>query len=605
MQGRVDFNLFVSTINPKYRKVKKIQLLIYFLLLFLSIALFSCQKEEEEHIDETEEETINAGSPLTDLLLRTAQNPGTFDDIIDGNSCASVVLPVTVVANGQQVTINTPEDILLVVQIFNLFPNDTDTLEINFPITLQLFDFTQVTINNQSELEAIAALCGANDGEIGCLDFVYPITFFTYNTDQQQTGTVAITNDVELFNFLQGLGPNDFISLDYPISVVLFDGSTVEVNSNQQLQTLIADCIENSNNNTIDISQFEEDLTTGIWYVNYFFDDYDETDNYADYEFTFALDGSAQAVKAGVTENGTWALVDDFKLDLFFGTNPPLDELDEDWEILEATAEIIKLKHISGSDGSIDFLTFGREPNTGGNNTELNLFIENLITGSWFVNLLEDNGNNHTSNFDGYEFTFLGNGSAVAVSGNNTINGFWTAEMDNGSLDFILNFETATNGNFSELNDDWDVLEATQTIIRLSDVNSSGGNDLLTFGREPNGGGGGPDPQELRDILQDGTWYVDKFLEDGDDETAEFNGYDFTFFSNQQVLAVKGSQTVDGIWIVTVTGQDLNFEFDMDSPINRADDDEYKVLQYFSNSVTFVTRDSNGDIEDTLIFKKN
>ena len=605
MQGRVDFNLFVSTINPKYRKVKKIQLLIYFLLLFLCIALFSCQKEEEEHIDETEEETINAGSPLTDLLLRTAQNPGTFDDIIDGNSCASVVLPVTVVANGQQVTINTPEDILLVVQIFNLFPNDTDTLEINFPITLQLFDFTQVTINNQSELEAIAALCGANDGEIGCLDFVYPITFFTYNTDQQQTGTVAITNDVELFNFLQGLGPNDFISLDYPISVVLFDGSTVEVNSNQQLQTLIADCIENSNNNTIDISQFEEDLTTGIWYVNYFFDDYDETDNYADYEFTFALDGSAQAVKAGVTENGTWALVDDFKLDLFFGTNPPLDELDEDWEILEATAEIIKLKHISGSDGSIDFLTFGREPNTGGNNTELNLFIENLITGSWFVNLLEDNGNNHTSNFDGYEFTFLGNGSAVAVSGNNTINGFWTAEMDNGSLDFILNFETATNGNFSELNDDWDVLEATQTIIRLSDVNSSGGNDLLTFGREPNGGGGGPDPQELRDILQDGTWYVDKFLEDGDDETAEFNGYDFTFFSNQQVLAVKGSQTVDGIWIVTVTGQDLNFEFDMDSPINRADDDEYKVLQYFSNSVTFVTRDSNGDIEDTLIFKKN
>lgn len=575
-------------------------------MLSLSIALFSCQKEEEEHIDETEEETINAGSPLTDLLLRTSQNPGTFDDIIDGNSCASIVLPVTVVANGQQVTINTPEDILLVVQIFNLFPNDTDTLEIIFPITLQLFDFTQVTINNQSELEAIAALCGANDGEIGCLDFVYPITFFTYNADQQQTGTVTITGDVELFNFLQGLGPNDFISLDYPISVVLFDGSTVEVNSNQQLQALIADCIENSNNNTIDISQFEEDLTTGIWYVNYFFDDYDETDYYADYEFTFALDGSAQAVKSGVTENGTWALVDDFKLDLFFGTNPPLDELDEDWEILEATTEIIKLKHISGSDGSIDFLTFGREPNTGGNNTELNLFIENLITGNWFVNLLEDNGNNHTSNFDGYEFTFLGNGSAVAVSSNNTINGFWTAEMDNGSLDFILNFETATNGNFSELNDDWDVLETSQTIIRLSDSNSSGGNDLLTFGREPNGGGGGgPDPQELRDILQDGTWYVDKFLEDGDDETAEFNGYDFTFFSNQQVLAVKGSQTVDGIWIVTVTGQDLNFEFDMDSPINRADDDEYKVLQYASNSVTFITRNSQGDIEDTLIFKKN
>lgn len=574
-------------------------------MLFLSIVLFSCQKEEEEHIDETDEETINAASPLTDLLLRTSQNPGAYDDVIDGNACASVVLPVTVIANGQQVTINTPEDILLVQEIFNLFPNDTDTLEIAFPITLELFDFTQITINNQAELDAIAALCGTNDGEIGCLDFVYPISFFTYNTDQQQTGTVTITSDLDLFSFLQALGPDDFISLNFPISVTLYDGSTVEVSSNQQLQTLIADCIANTNNNTIDISQFEEDLTTGIWYINYFFDDYDETNNYADYEFTFALDGSAAAVKAGVTVNGAWALVDDFKLDLFFGTNAPLDELDEDWEILEASAEIIKLKHISGSDGSIDYLTFGREPNTGGNNTELNLFIENLITGSWFVNLLEDNGSNHTSNFDAYEFTFLANGSAIAVSSSNTINGFWTAEIDGGDLDFIINFETTTNGDFSELNDDWDVLESTQIIIRLSDENSSGGTDRLTFGREPNGGGGGPNPQELRDILQDGTWYVDKFLDDGDDETSDFNGYDFTFFSNQTVLAKKGSQNVDGIWIVTVTGQDLNFEFDMDSPINSADDNEYKVLQYTATLVTLITRDSHGDIEDTLIFKKN
>ena len=109
----------------------------------------------------------------------------------------------------------------------------------------------------------------------------------------------------------------------------------------------------------------------------------------------------------------------------------------------------------------------------------------------------------------------------------NTINGFWTAEIDSGNLDFILNFETGTNSNFSELNDNWDVLEATQTIIRLSDV-SGGGTDLLTFGREPNGGGGGPDPQELRDILQAGTWYIEKYLEDGDDETSDFADFDFS-----------------------------------------------------------------------------
>lgn len=584
--------------------MKKIQLLLYFALLYLCIALFSCQEEEKEFIDETPEDTITANSPLTGLLLRTSQNPGTYDDLIDGNGCASVLLPVTVVANGQQVTINTPEDILLIEQIFNQFPNDTDTLEISFPITLELFDFTQVTVNNQIELDALAATCSSNNTEIGCLDFVYPITFFTYNADQQQTGNITINNDLGLFGFLQGLGPNDYISLDFPISVILADGSTSEVNSNQQLQTLILDCVANTDTDPIDISQFEEDLTTGVWYVEYFFDDYDETDNYAGYEFTFAVDGTAQAIKSGNTVAGIWALVDDFKLDLFFGTNAPLDELDEDWEILEATSEIIKLKHISGSDGSTDYVTFGRNPNTGGNNTELNLFIENLSTGSWFVNVLEENGADHTANFDGYEFTFLRNGSAVAVGSNNTINGFWTAEIDNGNLDFILNFETTTNSDFSELNDDWDVLESSQTIIRLSDVSGNGETDLLTFGREPNGGGG-PDPQELRDILQSGSWFVDQFLDDGDDETTVFSGYDFTFFGNQTILATNGSENVDGIWIVTLTGQELNFEFDMDSPLNGADDDEYKALQYSPTSVTFITRNSDGEIEDTLIFKKN
>ena len=43
----------------------------------------------------------------------------------------------------------------------------------------------------------------------------------------------------------------------------------------------------------------------------------------------------------------------------------------------------------------------------------------------------------------------------------------------------------------------------------------------------------------------------------------------------------------------------------MDSPINGADDNDYKVLQFSETSATFITRDSSGNIEDTLVFEKN
>lgn len=577
-----------------------------FLLALLCVTVFSCQKEEEEHIDETEEETISASSALTNLLLRTSQNSGKYDDIIDNNSCTSIVLPITVVANGQQVTVNTPEDINEIEAIFNLFPNDTDTLEITFPITLKFFDYSETTVNNKTELDALAANCDTSNLAIDCVNFVYPASFFTYNLNNQQTGTVTITDNWELFMFLYNLESDDIISLNYPVSLQVENNPVISVNSNQELQTVILDCVANTNDDPIDISQFEQDLSTGIWYVDYFFDDYDETDDYAGYEFTFALDGTAQSEQNGVVVNGTWALVEDLKLNLFFGNNEPLAEFNEDWEILEANSNFIKLKNISG-DGSTDYLTFGREPNTGNTNTELNLFIENLITGSWYVNLLEEEGIDYTTNFNEYEFTFFANGSATAVNDSNVVNGYWTAQVESNNLEIILNFDTATNSDFEDLNDDWSVVESSQIIIKLIDESNGGSStNLLTFGREPNGGGGGgPNAQELRDILETGTWYVEKYLDDGDDETADFYGFDFNFYNNETVFASNGSQYVYGIWIVTVSGQELNFEFDMDSPLNRADDQNYKALQYSPTSVTFITRNSQGEIEDTLVFKQN
>src|SRR5690606_39407850 len=201
--------------------------------------------------------------------------------------------------------------------------------------------------------------------------------FFIYNSDQQQTGTQTVGNDGELLALLLSLDPGTYIALQFPINVVLQDGTVVEVNSNAELVTLISDCSSNGGGFP---SDFETILTTGSWFVTYFFDDQDETGDFAGYEFTFNADNTAQAVSTANSVDGTWSLTNSNTpdLNLFFGNNTPFDELDEDWDIIEATQDIIKLKHISGGDGSVDFLTYERTPNGGGGGN-ISGIIDNLI----------------------------------------------------------------------------------------------------------------------------------------------------------------------------------------------------------------------------------
>src|SRR5690606_4387676 len=182
-----------------------------------------------------------------------------------------------------------------------------------------------------------------NTSSIDCIDLGYPLTFFIYNSNQQQTGTHTVGNDGELLAFLLSLQPGTYIALQFPINVVLQNGTTVEVNNNSELETLISYCSSNGGGFP---SNFETILTSGSWFVTYFFDDVDETQDFAGYEFTFATDNTAQAVGTSNTVDGTWSLTNSNTpdLNLFFGTNDPFDELDEDWDIIEATQDIIKLK---------------------------------------------------------------------------------------------------------------------------------------------------------------------------------------------------------------------------------------------------------------------
>ncbi|MCW9037727.1 hypothetical protein, partial [Altibacter sp.] len=248
--------------------------------------------------------------------------------------------------------------------------------------------------------------------------------------------------------------------------------------------------------------------------------------------------------------------------------------------------------------------------NDGGSNSDVNELITQLTTGNWYVNLYDDDGDNETCDYVDYTFTFNTNGTATATSSSAIKNGFWSVESSsNSTLDLILNFEYDNEDDpFEDLNDDWDVLGFDATFINLQDISGgNGGTDLLNFGRTPydNCNGGGGNAQTLRDIMTDGQWYVQSYIDDGDNETGDYNGYTLTFNTNGTVMAQNSSNTFNGTWAITQDSSGLDFVLDFGTqvPFDEFNDD-WDVLNFISTRVELEDVSGGNGGTDTLVFEK-
>ena len=249
------------------KMTKKLQM---FLMTGLVAVFFaSCQTEESEII-ENEEQTLTAVSPLTNLLSRVAMSDATSDNIIDSTDCFKVKLPVSVIANGQQVSVNSEEDFATIESIFNEYPNENDTIEFVFPVTVIYPDYQEVTFNSQSEFDALAYACTATgpgpvfDEPIPCFSIVYPITIQGYASAVQQAQTYTINSNTELFLFLLNLSSTEYYSISYPLSIINPDGVVVIINSNAVCEQAILDavdlCFENE-----DFCQGNDEVFTSLY----------------------------------------------------------------------------------------------------------------------------------------------------------------------------------------------------------------------------------------------------------------------------------------------------------------------------------------------------
>jgi len=111
--------------------------------------------------------------------------------------------------------------------------------------------------------------------------------------------------------------------------------------------------------------------------------------------------------------------------------------------------------------------------------------VNTVQNGTWRITLFDDSGTIKTTNFTGVNFTF-GNNNVLTATGSSTVTGIWSITDSNSNDDTLsdlhFNIAFSSPANYMDLSDDWDIIERTDTKIRLQDVSGgNGGTDYLTF----------------------------------------------------------------------------------------------------------------------------
>ena len=299
--------------------MKQIQKIV--LIGILSIFIFSSCRDELT-IDTDSTKGLTTSSKLTELIKNTSLNDGSNDNIIDKANCFNIELPITVFVNGLEILVSSKDDFDKIESIFDEFDDDDDNLQIKFPIKIVLSDFTEIEIENENELNTFSADCnGENemDDDIECIDFQFPIDFSIFNTVTEEISQITIKSNQELHDFIRDLDNDDVANIDFPINVVLSDGTIFSTNSLEELEDAIENAIDDcdedddfdfNDDDCIDCSpdQLAVLLTDcGNWFVDKLeINDNKLEDNYVGFTFNFFNDGTISVVDGGTNHPGTW-----------------------------------------------------------------------------------------------------------------------------------------------------------------------------------------------------------------------------------------------------------------------------------------------------------
>ncbi|MBG7630414.1 MAG: hypothetical protein IZT56_08275 [Bacteroidetes bacterium] len=467
---------------------------LFFLGLFL-VVFTSCQNEIVEIVQPSQDEVLQANSNVAALVQRTVTKDGSKDNIIDNASCISIQLPVTVVVRGIEITLDSDEDLEVIEDIFDEFDDDIDDLDIVFPIVIILSDFTEITINNFNDLEGFINECEDEneiDDDIECMDFVYPITMSIFDSANQLAETITIENDEHFYKFMDGIEDHHLVQINFPITVVLYDGSHQTINHMNMLEEMMESakdmCDEDDDNDydDDDCMHCTDELITDLlvscsWNIDKIqINGEDNTEQYTDFLFTFLEDGTLIAEAGGNEIVGTWAvgnsdhgMMNNLQHGIFVDINfDNFPDFSFKWMLyeIEDNNEI----DLRFEDNRLEF-----EKTCIEDKIEL---VNILNEGTWLVARFNDKGETKTSNYNDFVLDFKEDFTVTATKGDDIVEGTWAVIYDSGKLKLELNFgETIP---FNEFNEDWLAVNIQNARVEVNNLDDSGNEESnLVFER--------------------------------------------------------------------------------------------------------------------------
>ena len=594
--------MFNPNLNNMKTKMKTLLLLPFFaLLLFMS-----CQDEVIDITEPNETEAIAAESTLAVSMKSVSAKDGSADNIIDKASCLSVELPVTVVVNGLEVNVDSEEDYKVIEAIFDKFEEDDDHLDIVFPITIILSDHEEVVLQDRQALDELIADCqGENepDDDIECIDFQYPISFSVYNANFQVIDVITVENDRQLHRFIKRVTNAEVLaSLNFPVTMVLADGTTIVVNNNIELERTINEakdaCDEDDDNDYNDDDFTKERLDQYLikcpWLVHEFKrNDTSLTDNYFDYAINFKDEGVVvMRARNGDILTGTWStrvVTDRGALIKMEFEN--LADFTLEWFIYEIEEGKVKIYQEGGNR-----IIMKRNCDVVIDHTKerIESYLQECL---WRVSRLSVDGSDNEKDYIGTPLKFYENNVVKIRINGELVEG--TYEVGIRNIGFILKI---TLEGRPDLKLEWLITFLEPGLIKLSNNN----NQMVLKRHCPDVD---DDLNYIDDVLISGIeWRVTLYEVEGVDKTSEFGNWVFGFNASGKAFAEGDGRNVYGSWLTYRSeGLFLGLKYE-DEQLLSSLNHRWKIVEITPNDapnrIMLKDYNANGGIERILVLEK-